>query len=188
MIFSAGALSVPAVLHTSSPRDCAPSTMHQLVAVGSRSQERADAFADTYDVPNRHASYEALAEDPEVDAVYVATPHPFHKENSILCLKAGKPVLCEKPFTINQHEAREVIEVARQRRRVFDGSHVDPIFAHHPTGKDVGHRRRNWRSADVIRRFWISRPYQPQGALIRSRTRRRRTARYRHLPHLLCIH
>ncbi len=85
----------------------------QLVAVGSRNQDRADAFADTYDVPNRHASYEALAEDPEVDAVYVATPHPFHKENSILCLKAGKPVLCEKPFTINQHEAREVIEVAR---------------------------------------------------------------------------
>lgn len=85
----------------------------QIVAVGSRSQDRADAFADTYDVPNRHASYEALAEDPEVDAVYVATPHPFHKENSILCLKAGKPVLCEKPFTINQYEAREVIEVAR---------------------------------------------------------------------------
>ena len=85
----------------------------QIVAVGSRSQDRADAFADAYDVPNRHASYEALAEDPEVDAVYVATPHPFHKENSILCLKAGKPVLCEKPFTINQYEAREVIEVAR---------------------------------------------------------------------------
>ena len=85
----------------------------QLVAVGSRSQDRADAFADTYSVPNRHASYEALAEDPEVDAVYVATPHPFHKENSILCLRAGKPVLCEKPFTINQYEAREVIEVAR---------------------------------------------------------------------------
>ena len=85
----------------------------QIVAVGSRSQDRADAFADTYSVPNRHASYEALAEDPEVDAVYVATPHPFHKENSILCLRAGKPVLCEKPFTINQYEAREVIEVAR---------------------------------------------------------------------------
>ena len=84
----------------------------QLVAVGSRSQDRADAFADAYDAPNRHASYEALVENSEVDAVYVATPHPFHKENSILCLKAGKPVLCEKPFTINRHEAREVIEVA----------------------------------------------------------------------------
>ena len=87
--------------------------MHNSSPWDSRSQDRADAFADVYDVPNRHASYEALAEDPEVDAVYVATPHPFHKENSILCLKAGKPVLCEKPFTINQHEARKVIEVAR---------------------------------------------------------------------------
>jgi predicted dehydrogenase len=61
----------------------------QLVPVGSRSQERANAF----DVPTRHASYEALVNDPKVDAIYVATPHPFHKENSILCLEAGKPVL-----------------------------------------------------------------------------------------------
>jgi predicted dehydrogenase len=90
----------------------------KLVAVGSRSQERADAFADAFDVPTRHASYDALVNDPEVDAIYVATPHPFHKENSILCLEAGKPVLCEKPFAINQRETRDVIEVAR-REGVF---------------------------------------------------------------------
>ena len=90
----------------------------QLVAVGSRSRDRANAFADAFDVPHRHASYEALARDSEVDAIYVATPHPFHKEHSILCLEAGKPVLCEKPFAINQHETREMIEVA-QREGVF---------------------------------------------------------------------
>ena len=90
----------------------------QLVAVGSRSRDRANAFADAFDVPHRHASYEALARDSEVDAIYVATPHPFHKEHSILCLEAGKPVLCEKPFAINQHETREMIEVAR-REGVF---------------------------------------------------------------------
>ena len=90
----------------------------QVVAVGSRSQERADAFADAFDVPRRYASYEALARDPAVDAIYVATPHPFHKEHSILCLEAGKPVLCEKPFAINQRETRDVIEVAR-REGVF---------------------------------------------------------------------
>ena len=90
----------------------------QLVAVGSRSRDRADAFADAFDVPHRHASYEALASDPEVDAIYVATPHPFHKEHSILCLEAGKPVLCEKPFAINRHETREMIDVAR-REGVF---------------------------------------------------------------------
>jgi len=87
----------------------------KLVAVGSRKQETADAFADEFDVPNRHASYEALADDPDVDVIYVATPHTFHKASSILCLEAGKAVLCEKPFTINAAEAEELIGVARER-------------------------------------------------------------------------
>jgi len=90
----------------------------ELVAVGSRSKERADAFADQFKAPRRYGSYEALVNDPDVDAIYVATPHPFHKENSILCLEAGKAVLCEKPFAINQREAQAVIDVAR-RKRVF---------------------------------------------------------------------
>ncbi|MDA0747365.1 MAG: Gfo/Idh/MocA family oxidoreductase, partial [bacterium] len=85
-----------------------------LVAVGSRSQETADAFGEQFKVKKRHASYEALAEDGEVDAVYVATPHSLHKENSIMCLRAGKAVLCEKPFTINSGEAQDVVDVARE--------------------------------------------------------------------------
>ncbi len=85
----------------------------QLVAVGSRDLRRAEAFAEQYDAPNRHGSYEELVADPEVDAIYVATPHPFHKENSILCLEAGKAVLCEKPFTVNAAEAAEIVAVAR---------------------------------------------------------------------------
>ncbi len=84
-----------------------------LQAVGSRAQESADAFGDAFAVPTRHASYEALANDPNVDAIYVSTPHPFHKDNSILCLQAGKAVLCEKPFTINAAEAEAVAHVAR---------------------------------------------------------------------------
>jgi predicted dehydrogenase len=86
----------------------------ELVAVGSRRQKTADAFAREFNVPHSHASYEALAEDPDVDVVYVATPHPFHAENSILLLRAGKAVLCEKPFTMNAEEARRVIEVAEE--------------------------------------------------------------------------
>ena len=85
----------------------------ELVAVGSRTQQRADAFADQYGAPNRHASYEALSTDPDIDAVYVATPHPFHQDNAILCLEAGKAVLCEKPFTINATEAGAVVACAR---------------------------------------------------------------------------
>ena len=78
----------------------------ELAAVGSRSLERANEFADAFGAPRRHGSYEALADDADVDAVYVATPHPMHADHSILCLNAGKAVLCEKPFTINAAQAR----------------------------------------------------------------------------------
>jgi predicted dehydrogenase len=89
----------------------------ELVAVGSRTQVSADAFGDAYDVPHRHPSYAALANDPDVDVIYVATPHPLHCENSILCLQAGKAVLCEKPFAMNASEARRVVSVARKEGR-----------------------------------------------------------------------
>ena len=85
----------------------------RLVAVGSRAQRTADEFADRFGVPHRHSTYDGLADDPDVDVVYVATPHPFHCENSALCLRAGKAVLCEKPFAINRARARQVVDLAR---------------------------------------------------------------------------
>lgn len=85
-----------------------------LAAVGSRSQEKADTFGEKFGAARRHGSYRALAEDPEVDAVYVASPHPMHKDDALLCLNHGKAVLCEKPFTINAREAEEVIAAARK--------------------------------------------------------------------------
>ena len=85
------------------------------VAVGSRSQAAADRFADNYGIARRHDSYESLAADPDVDVIYVATPHPMHRDNAILALRAGKHVLVEKPFTMNAAEAREVVAVARER-------------------------------------------------------------------------
>lgn len=84
------------------------------IAVGSRSQGSADSFADTFSIQNRHASYESLVADPDVDVVYVATPHPMHHDNAILALRAGKHVLVEKPFTMTADEAREIAGVARQ--------------------------------------------------------------------------
>jgi predicted dehydrogenase len=83
-------------------------------AVGSRRQESADLFADTFGIPGRHGSYESLVADPDVDVVYVATPHPMHHDNAILALRAGKHVLVEKPFTMTAAEARDVAGVARQ--------------------------------------------------------------------------
>ena len=87
----------------------------ELAAVGSRTQAKAQAFADEFGAARAHGSYEALAADGEVDVVYVATPHALHKDNTILCLEAGKAVLCEKPFTINAAQARQVIDLARKK-------------------------------------------------------------------------
>ena len=79
-----------------------------VAAVGSRSQESADAFAAEFPGCVAYGSYEDLVNDPSLDAIYVATPHPYHVSNTVLALNAGKPVLCEKPFTINAKEAREM--------------------------------------------------------------------------------
>jgi predicted dehydrogenase len=84
-------------------------------AVGSRSLERARTFADRFGIPTAHGSYENLVNDPEVDIVYIATPHPFHAEAAKLALEAGKHVLVEKPFTLNAAEAQEVMDLAEQK-------------------------------------------------------------------------
>jgi predicted dehydrogenase len=88
----------------------------EVFAVGSRSDASATKFAVERNIPRRHTSYEDLAQDPDVDVVYIATPHPFHAENATLCLQAGKAVLCEKPFCVNAAEAERVVELAREKR------------------------------------------------------------------------
>ncbi|MGV2940546.1 Gfo/Idh/MocA family protein [Mesobacillus sp. LC4] len=85
-------------------------------AVGSRTKESAEKFAEEHGVTCAYGSYEELVADPDVDAIYIATPHPFHKENVLACLRAGKAVLCEKPFTINSGELEEVIQFAREQK------------------------------------------------------------------------
>jgi predicted dehydrogenase len=84
-----------------------------IVAVGSRAQTTADAFGERFAIPRRHGSYEAVVEDSDVDAVYIATPHPFHAEPALLAIRARKAVLVEKPFTINSDEAHTLITEAR---------------------------------------------------------------------------
>ena len=87
----------------------------EVVAVGSRALATADAFAERFAVPRRYGSYEELAADPEVDAVYVSTPHPGHHAATRIALEGGKAVLCEKPFMLNAAEADDVIALARER-------------------------------------------------------------------------
>ena len=84
-------------------------------AVASRSQERAEAFARQYAAPYAYGSYEALLDCPELDAVYIATPHSHHYTYTMLCLNAGMPVLCEKAFALNSQQAQEMADTARQK-------------------------------------------------------------------------
>jgi predicted dehydrogenase len=86
------------------------------VAVGSRTMENANRFADRFGIANRYASYEELVNDPDVDAVYVGTPHPMHFANATLALEAGKPVLVEKAFTMTSREAVDLVELARANK------------------------------------------------------------------------
>lgn len=86
-----------------------------IAAVSSRSLEKANAFADAYGIPTRHASAEALARDPNVDIVYVATPHSCHYEDMKLLIAHGKHILCEKSFTTDAAQAREIFALAKEK-------------------------------------------------------------------------
>jgi predicted dehydrogenase len=90
-------------------------TASKVVAVGSRSLERAQAFADTHGVAAAYGSYEEVAADPDVDAVYIASPHSGHLEHALIAIEGGKPVLVEKPFTRSAAEARQVFDAAAAR-------------------------------------------------------------------------
>ena len=91
----------------------------ELYAVASRNQEKAHAFAEKFVAKKAYGSYEALANDPNLDAVYIATPHALHKENAIMCLKNGIAVLCEKPFAMNAEEVEAMIACAKQHNTLL---------------------------------------------------------------------
>jgi predicted dehydrogenase len=90
-----------------------------VAAVGSRSQDSANAFAKRFGIATAHPSYEDLAADPDVDAIYISTPHPFHYDNAKLVLNSGKHALVEKAFTLNAAEAREIVDLATDRGLVI---------------------------------------------------------------------
>jgi len=87
----------------------------ELSGVGSRNIEKAQAFADRVCVEKAYGSYEDLCKSNDIDVVYIATPHTFHKEHTLLALRNGKHVLCEKPFALNKADSEEMIQEARSR-------------------------------------------------------------------------
>ncbi|HTK18172.1 MAG TPA: Gfo/Idh/MocA family oxidoreductase [Mucilaginibacter sp.] len=88
----------------------------ELIAIGSRSKKSADDFSNEFPVQYCHYSYEELAQNPEVDVIYIATPHNLHYENTLLCLQHNKAVLCEKPFAMNSKQTIEMISLAKEKK------------------------------------------------------------------------
>jgi predicted dehydrogenase len=97
-------------------RDLALTGVGEVVAVGSRTQSSANAFASEHSIPRSYDSYEQLVADADVDVVYVATPHPMHYDNATLALEHAKPVLVEKAFTMTSDEARRLVANAREKQ------------------------------------------------------------------------
>lgn len=85
-------------------------------AVASRTQDKAEAFAREWHFEKAYSSYEALADDPDVDLIYIATPHSHHYEQACMCINKGKPVLCEKAFTANSRQAEALLQLAHERK------------------------------------------------------------------------
>ena len=90
----------------------------KVYGVASRDIEKAKAFAAVHHIAKTYSSYEELAKDPEVDLIYIATPHPFHLQHTLLCLRYEKPVLCEKPLALNLKQVKEMIGTA-QKMNIF---------------------------------------------------------------------
>ncbi|WP_099098759.1 Gfo/Idh/MocA family protein [Aquimarina aggregata] len=88
----------------------------KLHAVASRNLQKAKDFGEKYDAPQAYGSYEELSKDNEIDVIYIATPHVFHHENTIMCLNNNKAVLCEKPFAMNISQVEEMISIAKEKQ------------------------------------------------------------------------
>ena len=101
----------------------------QFVAVGSRTPERAEAYAGSHDVPRAHGSYEALLDDPDVEAVYISLPNSLHHEWTMHALRAGKHVLCEKPYSTRVEDVEEAYNLANARNLVLSEGFM---WRHHP--------------------------------------------------------
>jgi predicted dehydrogenase len=109
----------------------------QLAAVGSRSKEKAIAFAKEFNVPHLHNSYEDLAKNPDVDVIYVATPHSHHHENTLMCLQNNKAVLCEKAFAVNYRQAREMVDKARENNLFLMEAMWTKFLPHYNKMKEI---------------------------------------------------
>lgn len=119
----------------------------ELTAVASRSQEAADAYAAQWEIPQAFGSYQAMLDSDAVDAVYIGLPNHMHAEWSIKAMRAGKHVLCEKPFALTLEEVDEMTAVSQQTGMKLAEAFM---YRHHPQTKIVGEWVRNGRLGDIV--------------------------------------
>ena len=157
----------------------------ELVAVGSRDRQRADAFADQYGAPNRHTSYEALSADPDVDAVYVATPSSLSQRQFDSLSRSRQGRALREALYHQCRRGRGRRRLCPRQWRLFDGGHVEPLSAHYGAGAPVARRWCHWRATHGQRRLWFSRGRQSRWPTFQPHFGRRCLARHRHLRRLL---
>lgn len=137
----------------------------QLFAVASRSEKRARDFARQYKAPHYYEGYEKIAQDPEVDIIYIATPHTMHYENTLMCLEKEVPVLCEKPFTITRTQLKRLVDTSR-KNKVFLMEAIWTRFL--PTVKKVIEIKESGKLGTIralYADFGFKAPFDPAGRL-----------------------
>lgn len=139
----------------------------ELYAVASRSQEKADEFASQYKVSKAYNSYEALANDPYIDAVYIATPHVLHKENTLLCLKNEIAVLCEKPFAMDVNEVDEMIACAKSNNTLLMEGLWTYFLPHYQYVLELIQNRTYGNVLNLYADFGFFRPFNNDSRLFR---------------------
>ena len=154
----------------------------EVIAVASRTQEGADRFAFEHAIPHRHGSYEAMANDPDVDVVYVGTPHSRHCDDTLLYLNAGKHVLCEKPFAINEEQATRMADAARRNERFLMEAIWSRFLPAYVQLRKLVSDGRIGEIRMVEASFGFRAPFVADASPVRARARRRRAPRRRPLP------
>jgi dihydrodiol dehydrogenase / D-xylose 1-dehydrogenase (NADP) len=144
-----GILGPGRIAHTFA-QGCQATMGSKIYAVASRDAARAESFAAWYQIPKVYTDYQDMLDDPQVDMVYVATPHRFHHEQVLLCLQAGKSVLCEKPLTVNALQAEELIKTAKERNAFL----MEALWTRFLPIYGVIHK---WLNGGIIGKIWLMR-------------------------------
>lgn len=139
----------------------------KLYAVASRSQNKADEFAEQYKAVRAYDSYEALAKDQDIDAVYIATPHALHMDNTMLCLEYGIPVLCEKPFAMNSDEVKIMISKAKDKNVLLMEALWTYFLPHYQHVLDLLHNQTYGKIMKLEADFGFYRPFDNSARLFK---------------------